>query len=188
MSVYLVGRDLNGVFFGKHSFLVIELESSPHPPALNSDGVVVPIRKLPNGKTGYIVGGHSVHGKLVVKFFENADHQAVKEHYQPKKYRFWNKSDFDAEVHRVKYANENKSIRYLISLINNFVLNQSMDEIKYPTAGLGYNCHSWVQSLIKYTKGESESDLNGIDPYSNHKIPKTYFLPICTSTPRPKLN
>ncbi len=43
MSVYLAGRDLDGVFFGKHSFFIIEIESSPYP-ALDKSGQKVVTR------------------------------------------------------------------------------------------------------------------------------------------------
>ena len=187
MPVYIAARDLKGFAIGTHQFIIIVNNSNPHPVAkLGNESVS--LINLGNGKLGYVIGAHN-QTNLSVEYFERSDYEATLEYFDPKRLRFYS-SDFDTEVIEVKFPkiNDKVSIKNILNLIDAFFINQSIDKIKYPTAGLGFNSNSWAQTVIELAGGKVKSDLNGFDVSNSKRIPKTYFMPFCPVNPRPIIN
>lgn len=76
----------------------------------------------------------------------------------------------------------------MIRLIENYILNQKLDPIRYPTVGLGVNSNSWDQSVIEYSGGKVNGNMKGFDVSNSKRVPRTYFMPFCTLQPRIKVN
>lgn len=187
MPIYIAARDLAGLPIGTHQYIIIENRSNPYPTA-KLDGKVIYQRSLGNGKSGYVVGAHN-RGNLSIEFFEKSDYEATLEFFDKKRLNFF-KSDFDTEAIIVKFPKtpEQTAIRIIFRLIDNYHINQTMDKIKYPTAGFGFNSNSWAQTIIELAGGKVQSDLGGLDISNEKRIPKTYFDPICPAKPRPIIN
>lgn len=186
MPIYVAARDLNGVPIGTHQFIIVT-----YPTAQSvSIGKHVYVAKKIGPKTyGIVVGAHN-NGHLNIKVFEDADLTAAKEYFGSNK-TVWHKSDYDTEVQLVTFSGSASTLQAeqtLYSLIDAFITNQIMDPISYPTAGLGYNCNSWTQSVIKYIGGKARANMSGFDLYHDQLIPKTYFTPFCPIKARVKLN
>lgn len=190
MPVYIAARDLDGFPIGTHQFIIIiiiENKSNPHPAAkLNAN--MIPPKILGNGMLGHVIGAHNQSG-LVVEYFEKSDYKATLEYFDKKMVHFY-KSDYDTEVIKVVFPNKNEqiAIREIYDLVNAYHINQSIDKIKYPSMGLGFNSNSWVQTVIELAGGKVKSDLKGFDIANNKRIPKTYFLPYCPVKQRPPVN
>ena len=187
MPVYIAARDLDGFAIGTHQFIVIENNSNPHTSA-KINGKAISPKNLGNGKLGYVIGAHNL-TNLVVEYFERSDYKATLEYFDSKKVRFY-KSDYDTEIIRVKFPDKNEqiAIRQIFDLVSSYHTNQSIDRIKYPPVGLGFNSNSWAQTVIELAGGKVLSDLKGFDIASKKRIPKTYFMPFCPVTPRPTIN
>lgn len=187
MPVYLAARDLAGLPIGTHQFIIIENHYNPYP-AARLDGKTISIRNLGNGKSGYVVGAHN-RQNLAVEFFEKNDYIATLEYFDKKRISFY-KSDFDTEVVQVTFPNipEQIAIKRIYDLIEAYHINQSMDRIKYPNAGFGYNSNSWAQTVIALAGGKVQSNLNGMDISNDKRIPKTFFDFLCPAKTRPVLN
>ena len=186
MTVYIAARDLAGLPIGTHQFIIVENVENPYPPAkLGSDTIYA--KNLGGGKTGYVVGAQN-RGNLAVEYFEPGDYQAAQEYYDPSKRGFW--SDFDTEVIAVKFPGINLAlaVRRLFTLIDNYHINQTMDRIKYPTAGMGFNSNSWAQTVIELAGGKVTSNMSGLDISHEKRIPRTYFEAVCPVVRRPKVN
>ena len=189
MSIYLGSRDLNGVPIGTHQFIVMtgyylmvcRTGSAPEaaPRYLGTQG----------GKDvyGVVVGAHKVNGRLVVKYFEDADLSAAMEHFGGRKISAF-RSDFDAEMFPASFGKlpETASTERVLECIENYRINVTESPITYPTAGLGFNSNSWAQSIIHYAGGSTTEDSSGLDVSSGKRIPRVYFEPYCA--PRPKVN
>lgn len=102
----------------------------------------------------------------------------------------WHTSDYDAQLIEVKYGllPEQEAKKKVISLIGNYILNQTTDPIRYPTAGFGVNSNSWAQSVIEYSGGKVSGNMKGLDISNSKRVPKIYFMPFCTANPRIKVN
>lgn len=187
MAIYIAARDLAGLPIGTHQFIIIENQSNPHPAAKLNNKIIYP-KNLGNGKLGYVVGAQN-RGNLAVEFFEKSDYEATLEYFDKKRLKFY-KSDFDTEALKVTFPNINEKVAVirLFRLIDAYNTNQTMDIIRYPTAGLGFNSNSWAQTIIELTGGKIRSDLKGFDISNKKRIPKTYFDPICLQKPRPVIN
>ncbi len=187
MPVYIAARDLDGLAIGTHQFIVIETKSNPHPAAKLDNKVIFP-QNLGNGKLGYVFGAHN-QTNLVVEYFEKSDYKATLEFFDKKRVKFY-KSDYDTEIIKVKFPQKHEqiAIREIFNLANTYFVNQSIDKIKYPPLGLGFNSNSWVQTVIGLVGGKAPNDLKGFDVSSNKTIPKTYFMPFCPVNPRPIIN
>ncbi|CCK75731.1 hypothetical protein OLEAN_C15550 [Oleispira antarctica RB-8] len=97
--------------------------------------------------------------------FEGADTLAAQEHFGEAK-KTWYKSDFDTEMQLVKFKGAELSLEHeskLISLVDAYLINQSLDPISYPTAGAGYNSNSWAPSLIQHAGGKVKENMKGLD-------------------------
>lgn len=187
MKVYAAARDLAGnlAFVGTHQFLIIET-SKNIPIAIN--GNRYPPTELGGGVKGYVLGAHNIGNKLTVKPFEENDVLAAKEYYGGVETKIYRK-DFDTEVRKITFETNVESYVYrLFTLADNFSLNQITDPIRYPTAGQGFNSNSWVNSMVKHSGGIYDSNFSGIDSAHDKVIPLTYFMAICPSKPRPRLN
>ncbi len=187
MSIYLAARDLANVPIGTHQFIIIVIKSNPYPKA-SLNGNVIPPKNLGKGNIGYVIGAQN-RGNLEVEFFENSDFQATLEYFDKSKTHFY-KSDFDTQVKLVKFPGKSsqQATREILRLISAYHTNQTMDKIKYPTAGIGFNSNSWAQSVIQLAGGKVDSDMSGLDISHDKRIPKTYFDPVCLPYPRPTLN
>ncbi|GAA0376560.1 hypothetical protein GCM10009092_45880 [Bowmanella denitrificans] len=186
MAVFVGARDLSGVPIGTHQFIVL---TGQHLLEERTVGTIsVKAKSLGGGTFGLVVGAHN-RGHLAVKFFEEADHEAALEHFGGKKVK-WYSSDFDAEFHTVDFGNtpEKVATDLVLFRINAFMINQSLDKIAYPTLGLGFNSNSWAQSVIAYSSGKVTGNFRGLDYAHARKIPRTYFEPVCTVKPRPRVN
>lgn len=186
MTVYIGARDLNGLPVGTHQFIVI---TSNAPQAIIVGGKAVVSRTLGKNVHGIVIGAQN-RGTLKVEAFEAADTLAAREHFGGAE-KYWYKSDYDAELHLVKFNGTSTSFsseKKLISLIDAYIINQTIDPVKYPTAGMGFNSNSWAQSAIFYAGGKAIPDMNGLDIFHSRRIPETYFLPYCPAKPRIKLN
>ncbi len=108
---------------------------------------------------------------------------ATLEYFYKKRVVFY-KSDYDTEVIKVSFPKKNEqiAIREVFGLVNAYHINQSIDEIKYPPAGLGFNSNSWAQTVIELAGGKVQSDLKGFDVANKKRIPETYFTPNCPVT------
>lgn len=190
MAVYVGARDLAGklAFIGTHQFLIIIPDSGSVPPAVLPSGKRIYPKKLGNGKAGYVIGAQNK-GRLVVEYFEKSDYLATLEHFNPKKHRTWYKTDLDAELKLIRHnTGDAVFIQKLIFLINNYIINESEDNIPYPFSGLSVNSNSWAQSIILAANGKVGSDFKGLDISHNMRIPAIYFQAICPALPRPKVN
>lgn len=187
MPVYVAARDLDGFAIGTHQFIIIENKSNPHPAAKLNKKTISP-KNLGNGKLGYVIGAHN-QSNLVVEYFEKSDYRATLEYFDKKSVRFY-KSDYDTEVIKVVFPKKNEqiAIREIFEMVNAYHINQSIDKIKYPPMGLGFNSNSWAQTVIELAGGKVKSDLEGFDIANKKRIPKTYFLPYCPVKPRPIIN
>lgn len=186
MTVYVGARDLNGLPVGTHQFIVI---TSATPQAIVIGGRAVLSRTLGPNVYGIVIGAQN-RGSLKVEAFESADTLAAREYFGGLEKK-WYESDYDAELHIVKFNAASVSPsgeRKLISLIDAYLINQILDPIRYPTAGAGFNSNSWAQSVIQYAGGTAPSNMAGLDIFHHRKIPETYFLPYCPAKPRVKLN
>ena len=174
MAVYLAARDLAGSPLGTHQFLIVVSESNPYPPA-RLGGTSIYSKDLGKGTMGYVIGAHN-RGTLVVEYFEKSDYEATREHFDPSLVK-WYRPDFDTEVVRVHFGkvDDATAVKQVFDLVDTFYLNQSMDPIKYPTAGLGYNSNSWAQTVILLAGGRVKSNLKGLDVAHDKRIPATYF-------------
>jgi hypothetical protein len=187
MAVYIAARDLDGFLIGTHQFIIIEIKSNPHSSA-KINGKTIPPRNLGNGNLGYVVGAHN-RTNLVVEYFQKSDYRATLEYFDKKRVKFY-RADYDTEVIKVKFPNKNEQIarREIFDLFGSYHINLSIDRIKYPTVGLGFNSNSWAQTVIELAGGRVISDLKGFDISNKKRIPKTYFLPLCPINPRPVIN
>lgn len=188
MAVYLAARDLAGIaFIGTHQFLIVVNEANPYPPARLGEELI-PARSLGGRKTGYVIGAQN-RGNLVVEFFEESDYQAAREYFDKSLVK-WYKADFDTEVARVDFGrtSEADAIKRLFELVNTYYLNQNVDPITYPRAGMGFNSNSWAQTVIALAGGRVKANMTGVDVGHDKRIPATYFDPICPVVRRPKLN
>ena len=186
MAIYVGARDLSGLAVGTHQFIVITYEN-PIPP-LKVGFLSVPAKMLGKGVRGIVIGAQN-RGKLVVEFFEKGDLTAAMEFFGGIETK-WHTSDFDTELIKVDYnlVPEQEAKRRVINQIENYILNQKIDPIRYPTAGFGVNSNSWVQSVIEYSGGKVSGDMKGFDISNSKRVPRTYFMPFCTVKPRIKVN
>jgi len=186
MAVYIGARDLSGIPFGTHQFIVITGRDRLTPRDIGFEKVSA--KFLGKDTYGIVIGAHN-RGNLAVEFFESADFEAAQEFFGGKKTK-WYSSDFDAELHKVDFGNTPGSVAANLVLfrISAFLINQSMDRIPYPSGGLGYNSNSWAQSVIEYSSGKGVEDFKGLDVSNSKRIPRIYFEPVCTVKPRPRLN
>jgi len=185
MTIYIGARDLNGMPVGTHQFLLITTDKVI---PVKIDGKLITPKVLGKGIKGYVIGAQNRNRRLQVEFFERSDFIAVKEYFGGIEKSFF-QSDFDAELKEVSFSNsELLSQVRLFQLINAFTINQSLDPIKYPSAGFGFNSNSWAGSMIKHSGGVVDTDFSGLDIFHDRLIPITYFLPICPSASRPVLN
>lgn len=188
MSIYIAARDLAGIVpIGTHQFIIIDKLSAPHPSGMLRGKITNP-KNLGNGKLGYVIGAHN-RGNLEAVYFEKNDYEATLEYFDKKRVHFF-KSDFDTEVIKVNFPkiNEKVAVVKIIRIVNDYSLNQLTDKISYPSAGFGFNSNSWAQTVIELAGGVVQSDLKGFDISNKKRIPKTYFMPICPSKPRQKIN
>jgi hypothetical protein len=186
VTIYVGARDLSGLPFGTHQFVVIIY---PNRKSIKIGRRVYEAELLGHNVYGVVIGAQN-RGTLSVEMFEEADTLAAKEHFGEVK-KTWYKSDYDTEMQIVKFNGSELSLQHeskLISLVDAYLINQSLDPISYPTAGVGYNSNSWAQSLIEYTGGKVRGNMNGLDIFHNRRIPKTYFTAVCPSKPRVRLN
>ncbi len=181
MPVYIAARDLDGLAIGTHQFIIIENEANPHPLA-KLDGKIISLKDL-----GNVIGAHNK-TNLAVEYFEKSDYAATLEYFDQKRVRFY-KSDYDTEVIQVKFPKTHAqiAIKEIIKLVDIYHMNQLIDKIKYPLAGLGFNSNSWAQTVIELAGGKVKSDLKGLDVANKKRIPKTYFMPHCPRS-RPIIN
>lgn len=186
MPVYICARDLSGLAIGTHQFIVIANKGALAPRKIGFE--TIHAKALGKGHYGIVIGAQN-RGKLKVEFFENGDFTAAREHFGGIK-THWYKPDYDAEVHQVKFAgvSDKMAMDKVIMRIESYLLNQSQDPIRYPTAGLGVNSNSWAQSVIEYAGGKGLQDFDGFDVSNTKRIPRTYFEPVCLPTARPKVN
>mgnify|MGYP006875363304 CR=1 FL=1 len=186
MTVYIGARDLNGLPVGTHQFIVITF---PTPQTIIIGRRAASSRTLGPNVHGIVIGAQN-RGSLKVEAFEDADTLAAREYFGGVEKK-WYESDYDAELHIVKFNGATFSPqgeKKLISSIGAYIINQLLDPIRYPTAGMGFNSNSWAQSAIKYAGGTTISNMAGLDIFHHRRIPETYFLPYCPSKPRVKLN
>jgi hypothetical protein len=158
MSIYVGARDLSGLPFGTHQFVVITYSSRK---SIKIGRRVYETKLLGHNVYGIVIGAQN-RETLKVEMFEGADTLAAQEHFGEAK-KTWYKSDYDTEMQLVKFNGSELSLEHeskLISLVDAYLINQSLDPISYLTAGAGYN----------------------------RRISETYFTPICPSKPRVKLN
>lgn len=186
MAVYIGARDLSGLPFGTHQFIVITGQDLLVQRKIGFKDVKA--KHLGKNTYGIVIGAHN-RGHLAVEFFESADFEATQEYFGGKKTK-WYSADFDTELHKVNFGNtpENVAKDLVLFRVDAFLINQSMDKIPYPTAGLGFNSNSWAQSVIEYSSGNSIEDFKGFDISHSKRIPRIYFEPVCTLKPRPRLN
>ncbi|MCG7567103.1 hypothetical protein MHM95_12510 [Pseudoalteromonas sp. CnMc7-15] len=186
MAIYVGARDLSGLAIGTHQFIVITFEN-PTPP-LQIGLKKVAAKPLGRGVRGIVIGAQN-RGKLVAEFHEKGDLTAAMEYFGGVETN-WHTSDYDAQLIEVGYGNlpEQEAKRRVINLIGNYILNQTVDPIKYPTAGFGVNSNSWVQSVIEYSGGNVDGDMKGFDISNSKRVPRTYFMPFCPVAPRVKVN
>lgn len=172
MTTFVAARDLNGLFVGTHQFLIIEPTSPADYAVLTNER----LRDLGDGTQGLVVGAHN-RGHLSAIFFETADYQATKEHYNPGQYTHWYASDYDTEVHTVSPGSQGESalIRRVIYLVNNFMLNETHLQHPYPSGGFGVNSNSWAQTVIQLAGGTVQEDFSGVDISHDLRVPALYF-------------
>jgi hypothetical protein len=195
LAVYLAGRDLNGVPVGTHLFLVF----IPDDKNAFTNGVTIGSttylpRDLGIGTPGFVIGTHKTNGRLLVKPFETADFTATRQYLVPGIFTNPFQSDYDPEFRRVTpnvcfIGDKNKSqdtllIENIIKSVNNYVVNESVQNIRYPTAleqlqpGKGFvNSNSWANSVIDsvFSSVSGGRNFNGLDALGGNRIPGEYF-------------
>lgn len=190
MPIYLGARDLAGMFVGTHQFIVLVSDKLLVSRTVGLTNVEAKFIGKKDEKPLYgIVIGAQNRGNLVLEFFEKSDYQATMEYFGGQDTK-WYQSDFDAEMLEVDFGTtaEQAAIDAVLFRTGTFLLNQSLDPIRYPTNGFGYNSNSWAQSVIQYAGGKVVDDLGGLDVGSSKRIPQTYFEPFCPVNRRPKVN
>lgn len=187
MAIYLGSRDLNGVPIGTHQFLVL---TSPYLLACRANSArEAEARHLGNESGndiyGVVVGAHNVNGRLIVKYFENADLAATMEYFGGRPTSFF-RSDYDAEMFTASFGRlpETASIERVLDVIENYRINVTESPINYPAAGFGFNSNSWAQSIIQYAGGGATENTSGLDVGSGRRIPRIYFESYCAARPR----
>lgn len=186
MPVYVGARDLSGLPFGTHQFLVLSGASLTVPRIIG----LRPVQARPLGGDTYgIVVGAQNRGRLVVEFFEPGDYAAAQEYFGGVS-TSWYRSDYDAELVPATFGSTSDPLALdrVIACIDAYILNQELDPIRYPTAGFGTNSNSWAQSVIEYAGGSVSENFRGVDISHERRIPRTYFLPFCPASRRPKVN
>lgn len=135
--------------------------------------------------SGLVVGTH----QFIVITYEKGDLTAAMEFFGGIETK-WHTSDYDTQLIKVQYGSvpEQETKIRVINLIENYILNQATDPIRYPTAGFGVNSNSWTQSVIEYSCGKVSGDMKGLDISNSKRVPRTYFMPFCTAKPRIKVN
>ncbi|MFM2067857.1 MAG: hypothetical protein RLZZ584_2766 [Pseudomonadota bacterium] len=187
MAIYLGSRDLNGVPIGTHQFLVLTGHYLLACRANSAREAEARYLGKQGGQDvyGVVVGAHKVGGKLVVKYFEDADLAATMEYFGGRPTSFFS-SDFDAEMFPVAFGTlpDTASIERVLECIENYRTNVSESPIDYPTLGVGFNSNSWAQSVVQYTGGSTTEDSSGLDVSSGRRIPQIYFENYCAVRPR----
>jgi hypothetical protein len=186
MSVYIGARDLSGVPLGTHQFIVLHFSEPQFP--IHISGMVYHTKYLGDGHYGVVIGAQN-RGSLVVEIAEKGDLLATREYFGAANTSIF-KPDFSSQLRLVDYGTvpDAEAKRRVMQLATNFRLNQAISPIPYPFMGLGYNSNSFVQSLIRHSGGNVDTNMNGWDVSHDKVIPKTYFEAQCPVKPRPTLN
>jgi hypothetical protein len=169
-GVYWAARDLDGVPWGNHQFILILMDESQSLMKTKSQTV--------KGQKFATLGGHQVDGKLVLIANQTADVRSVEEVLDPSTVSKW--SDFDLEKHKVtpptggdwSFAIEVEKLAY------NFDKNAKAKPIDYALAN--ENCSAWVNILFKVanvplSQRKTLGEFSGIDWGEEDSISEDYF-------------
>jgi hypothetical protein len=169
-GVYWAARDLDGVPWGNHQFILIFMDEKQS--LLRTPAQTV------KGQKFATLGGHQVGGKLVLIANQTADVRSVEEVLDPSTVSMW--ADFDLEKHKVKsptggdwsFAFEVEKLAYI------FDKNAKAKPIDYALAN--ENCSAWVNTLLKVagvplTDRQKLGEFSGIDWGEEDLLPEEYF-------------
>ncbi len=182
MTVYVGARDLSGAPLGTHQFIVVTYDHPVQPVVIS--GKSESARYLGQGTYGFIIGAQHRNGKLVVEFFNQRDADAMQQYFSGIE------QNSGTELKPVLYQSKHLNLakKDIFTLVDAYRIHQQMRDVNYPSAGLGVDIRSWVQSVIEYSGGQLEGDVAGRETGYEKRIPRTYFKPVSPITPRPRLN
>ena len=121
---------------------------------------------------------------------EASDWQATREYFAPGLFTNPFSSDFDTEVRNVSSSicrigtkdQDTLLIENIIANVNNYITNQSVQNIEYPAVYQQFNdgfvnSNSWANSLIDSVYGtiDGGTDFDGLDALGDNRIPLEYF-------------
>lgn len=139
-KVFWCARDLNGVAWGNHHFILIYLS-----PVYGLPPLTVLAEK---GVRFVTLGGFKVGANLEFKANEASDVKSVREGLNPSK-RSWWRADYDIERHRVPspLSSDQQFAVKLVQQAQAYKVNTQTKPVKYSLAN--ENCAAWVNTMFK---------------------------------------
>jgi hypothetical protein len=138
-QVFWAARDLDGMFAGNHSFILVYLNQN--------ESLIRTKSESENGTKFATLGGHQKDGNLIFIPNQKADVDCVKEVLNPSLAGFW--SDFDMEENRINPPS-GSGWSFAIKLEELAYKYESNTASKIQEYGLlNFNCATWVNTLLK---------------------------------------
>lgn len=115
-------------------------------------------------------------GTYLLRHLKKCDYQATREFFNRSLIKPF-KSDFDPELNKVEFEGvpDGIAINRIISLVENYSVNEIEMPIEYPFGGFGINSNSWAQTIIELAGGRAKSNMNGLDLSYQRRIERRYF-------------
>ena len=171
-KVYWCARDLAGIPWGNHQFILIEFSSGFDVPPFSI--------QEEKGISFVTLAGYNVGDNLEFKDNAPSDVQAVKEVINPRKKGFF--SDFDLEKNKVRVPSPQKSDQYFVESLAKqaliFKVKTQKRKIKYSL--VDENCSAWVNTMFKVAgvslvDRQKYGEFSGIDWGEEDLIDESYF-------------
>jgi hypothetical protein len=192
LDVFMFDRDLDGVFVGRHKYLVLV----PNNPidfagrSYNIGSYTMKLQDLGNGTLGFVIGAQNIGGRLIAQPFNGADYQATREHYNPSQFTSIWSADFSA-TNSLCSANtsapprtDTELIEDVIAAIQNYATTEASLNIRYPSPtqqlqdDAGYvNSNSWAHTIMDFVGLDVARGDNwpGADALHGNRLDHGYF-------------
>ncbi|MCG7950390.1 MAG: RHS domain-containing protein, partial [Candidatus Thiodiazotropha endolucinida] len=192
LDVFMFDRDLDGVFVGRHKYLVL-VPDNPNDfsgRSYNIGNFSMTLQDLGNGTYGFVIGAQNDNDRLIVQPFNSADYEATQEFYNPGQYTSFWRPDFSATSSlcspntNVPPRSDTQIIEDIIAAVQNYARKEASLNIRYPSATQqlqesdGYvNSNSWAHTIIDFVglnvvRGDNWS---GVDALSGNRLDHGYF-------------
>ena len=191
LAVYVFDRDLDGLFIGKHKYLVLVPDDpSKFQGTLTINSLDFVLEDLGDGTMGFVIGAQNDNGRLIVELFNGADRTATNQYYDPPS-RWDLRPNFSPRQSLTQSAcpasdsrSDTQLINDILSAAANYADNEALLNIPYPgntqqlAHNAGYvNSNSWVNSLMDHVgltidDGENWS---GADLLNGNRLDPGYF-------------